>query len=183
MMLMGSTSGIPSQCVSEELRPFCREGTLRFRAEGPPLTVYIIAPLILATAVIAIVLLVCGFISPDWHYFAGFAAIGALAAYELHSIAFSAWGQLEVRWEDGNWIITRKLWSRSRTCTIRASQIRHVGRYDTSPWDLLFPGEEGPLLRVHFYRTERTVLIGEGLWLAPEVLQGLRDLLATRDGI
>ncbi len=175
MKAFASSDGIPSDALPDSLRPFSRDGVLRISSEGPHYEVAYVGPLALALTALGVAALTGITGVSD-----GIAIIGGVFALTLGSFftfaAVYSWrGRMELTWRDGTWIATKRLWRWSRVRAIRASQIRHVEVFRPSP------GEFGPYVRIHLYRTERTIALGHSLCLSDDILEGLRQLLAVRD--
>jgi hypothetical protein len=112
-------------------------------------------------------------------------AVLLLGAFLLWSCAYAVWGSTEVRWRDGAWIFARRVGRWSKTSRVRASQVHHV---ELQAPMLYAPGgarpdQQGSFLLLHLYGTDRVVEVAAGLCLPADVLDALRQLLATRDGL
>jgi hypothetical protein len=174
-MLLGSASGIPPACVPDALRPLARDGVIRIPSHGPHYEVTYVAPFALAVTLLGLAALT-GMIDVSLPLaIGGGGAALVFGSWFVLAAAYTWRGSMELGWNDGAWVITKRLWRWSRVRLIRASQIRHVEVFRPSP------GEFGPYVLVHFRGRQRAVRVASSLCLPADVLEGLRDLLATRD--
>jgi hypothetical protein len=183
MSLFESTSGIPETCVPKPLRRYWSGGVLRLRTEGPPLYVWLGAPVPVALVLGALLALAGVGVKRDVVTLLAASAAAAIGTFVVVSFAYSVRGRIELRWNERAWIVMRQLGPWSRTRTLHASQIRHVERFSGSSFDFVSPGDEGEYLLVHLYRADRPIRVAHGLYLPPDVLDALRQLLANRDGL
>jgi hypothetical protein len=162
----------------DSLRPFIFDGGVKLVSSGPHAYTWFAVPFA-AVLLFAGVLGVTGLdgvatgVMPVLVGCASFAFGSAVGI----SVAYTAWGRLEIYRRDGEWIVTQRIgrWSRERV--IATSQIYSADVYDPGPAALVFPGNAGPHIRVHRRRNDRPVEIGGGLLLTPEVLEGIKHVL------
>jgi hypothetical protein len=100
-------------------------------------------------------------------------ALGAAIAW---SVAYSAWGSVEIARIGETWAVTRRLGAATRVETFPAAQVRSAEVYSPPPYVVVWPGGAGRHVRVELAGRARPVDLAAGLCLDDELLSKLRAL-------
>ena len=98
------------------------------------------------------------------------------AGLTFASCAYSLWGTCLVSADGATWTVTQSLWGLRRTVRFFSSSVRAVSLYKPTRASA-FPGSSGWHIRVSLTRSDRPILIGEGMHASEEELEPIRLMI------
>jgi hypothetical protein len=150
---------------------------LGFQTQGPHAFTWIAVPFALVLAVLGVIGIAEVRSQGVVAFVTGLVALG-LAAATLLSVAYSAWGSMEITRSGDTWTVIRRVGKITGVETFRASLIRTAEVYSPPPYVVTWPGSAGRHVRVDVEGRSRPIELGAGLCLDEASLSNLRALFS-----